>query len=207
MKKIFTALPLMFVLLLLFAGIASAHVVVNPQDALQGTFQEFTVRVPNEKNTPTMKVELDIPAEVDISQLNPAAGWKYDLTKDTSGKITKITWSSTGDGLAPSEFEKFTIAGLISKSATSINWKAHQIYKDGSTVDWVGDEKSETPAPVTKVNPVPKNVTVSDDGDIESNGSAPTSTSSTSSLPLYVSILAAVLGIVSLVISLQKARK
>lgn len=200
-------MPLLFVFLLLFAGIASAHVVVSPQDALQGTFQEFTVRVPNEKNIPTMKVELDIPTDVDISQLNPVSGWKYALIKDTSGKITKITWSKIGDGLAPSEFEKFSIAGLISKSATAINWKAHQIYKDGSIVDWVGNDKSETPAPVTKVNPVPQNVTVSDDGDIESNGSTPASTPNTSHLPFYISILAAVLAVVSLVISLQKARK
>jgi uncharacterized protein YcnI len=113
-----------------------------------------------------VKVELGIPQDVDISQLNPVPGWKYDLTKDTSGKITKISRSSTGDGLTPSEFEKFTIAGLISKSATAINWKAHQTYKDGSIVDWVGDEKSNTPVPITKVNPVPKNVIVSDDGDI-----------------------------------------
>jgi uncharacterized protein YcnI len=197
----------MFVFLLVFAGIASAHVAVNPQEVIQGTFQEFSVRVPNEKSIPTVKVELDIPADVDISQLNPAPGWKYDLTKDTSGKITKISWTSTGNGLAESEYEKFNFAGLISKTTTVIGWKAHQTYKDGSIVDWVGDEKSNTPAPVTKVNPVPKNVTVSDDGDIVSNGSMPASSPSTSNTPLYISIAAAVLGVLSLVISLQKARK
>jgi uncharacterized protein YcnI len=207
MKKIFRTLPLMFVFLLVFASIASAHVEVNPQEAIQGTFQEFSVRVPNEKSIPTVKVELDIPADVDISQLNPAPDWKYDLTKDTSGKITKITWTSTGNGLAESEYEKFNFAGLISKTTTAIGWKAHQTYKDGSIVDWVGDEKSDTPAPVTKVNPVPKNVTVSDDGDVVYNGSIPASSPNTSNTPLYISIAAAVLGVLSLVISLQKAKK
>jgi uncharacterized protein YcnI len=207
MKKIFSTLTVMFVFLLVFADIASAHVAVNPQEVIQGTFQEFTVRVPNEKNIPTMKVELDIPADVDISQLNPAPGWKYDLTKDPSGKITKITWASTGNGLSESEYEKFNFAGLISKKTTAIGWKAHQTYKDGSIVDWVGDEKSDTPAPFTKVIPVPKNVTVSDDGDIVSNGSIPASTPVTSNAPLYISIAAAFLGVLSLIISLLKVRK
>jgi uncharacterized protein YcnI len=207
MKFFFSTSPLIFVFLLVFSGIASAHVVVNPQEAIQGTFQEFSVRVPNEKSIPTVKVELDIPADVDISQLNPAPGWKYDLTKDTSGKITKITWTSTGNGIAESEYENFNFAGLISKKTTAIGWKAHQTYKDGSIIDWVGDEKSGTPAPVTKVNPVPKNVTVSDDGDIVSNGSIPVSSPITSNTPLYISIAASVLGVLSLVISLQKARK
>lgn len=207
MKNFFSTLPLMFVFLLVFAGIASAHVVVNPQDAIQGTFQEFSVRVPSEKSIPTVKVELDIPADVDISQLNPATGWKYDLTKDTSGKITKITWASTGDGLAQSEFENFNIAGLISKNVNAIGWKAHQTYKDGTIVDWVGDDKSDTPAPVTKVNPVPKNVTISDDGDIVFNDSLSASTPNRSNSSLYISIAAAVLGVLSLVISLRKVRK
>jgi uncharacterized protein YcnI len=207
MKKILITLPIIFVLLSLLVGVASAHVVVNPENALKGTFQEFTVRVPNEKDIPTVKVELDVPAAVDISQFNPLPGWKYDLTKDSSGKITKITWTSTGDGIAASQFEKFTIAGLISKNATAIDWKAHQTYKDGSVVDWVGNDTSDTPAPVTKVTPVPDNVTVSDDGDITYKDTTPASTAGTSNLPLYISIAAAVLGILSFVISIQKARR
>jgi uncharacterized protein YcnI len=207
MKKILTTSPLMIVLLLLFSGIASAHVVVNPENAIKGTFQEFTVRVPNEKDIPTVKVELDVPPAVAISQFHPVPGWKYDLAKDSNGKITKITWTSTGDGIAGSQFEKFTIAGLISKDATSIDWKAHQTYKDGSIVDWVGTDTSDNPAPVTTVIPVPANATVSSDGDISYKDSNLASTPSTSNLPLYISIAAAILGIVSLVISLQKIRK
>jgi uncharacterized protein YcnI len=200
-------LLLSVLLTITFAGIASAHVVVNPPNAIKGTFQEFTVRVPNEKDMPTVKVELDVPSSVDISQFNPVSGWKYDLTKDSSGKITKIVWSATGDGIASSEFEKFTIAGLISRDATEIEWKAHQTYKDGTTVDWVGNDTSDTPAPVTKVTPAPDNVIVSDDGDITYKNSTAASNSGTSSLPLYISIASALLGLISLVISLQKARK
>jgi uncharacterized protein YcnI len=190
-----------------FASLASAHVAVNPQTAIKGTFQEFTVRVPNEKDIPTVKVELDVPAAVVISQFNPVPGWKYDLTKDSSGKITKITWVSSGEGIAASQFEKFTIAGLISKNATSIDWKAHQTYKDGTIVDWTGNDSSDTPAPVTKVTPAPDNATVSADGDITYKDSTPATSAGTSSLPLYISIAAAVLGLLSLVISLQKARR
>jgi uncharacterized protein YcnI len=207
MKKTVALLSLLITSLLLFAGIASAHVEVSPNEALQGTFQEFTVRVPNEKDIPTVKIEIDVPSEIDISQLLSAPGWKHDLTKDSSGKITKITWTAVGEGIASSEFQKFTVAGLIAKNASEISWKAHQTYQDGSVVDWTGNETSDTPGPVTKVNPVPKNVIVSDDGDIESSKSPVDSTSNNSNLALYLSIASALLGLTAIFISLRKRSK
>lgn len=125
--------------------------VVYPKETTQGTYEVFTVRVPTEKDVPTVKVEVKIPADVDVSRFEPKSGWKYDLTKDSTGKITSIAWTTTGDSLSNTEFGNFNMQGKVADKATQISWKAYQTYKDGSVVEWTGAADSKTPASVTTV--------------------------------------------------------
>jgi uncharacterized protein YcnI len=203
-KKFIGAVSVYMLVLLLFAGIASAHVVVFPKEAVQGSYEKFTVRVPSEKDVPTVKVEVAIPADVAISRFEPMNGWKYELTKDSTGKITSVLWTALGDGLSSTEFGEFNMQGKIGDKVTSITWKAHQTYKDGTVVDWTGAEEDKTPASVTKVNPVPANVTVASDGDLETTG---TGSSSPNQLSLYLSIVALILAIITSLVSLRKKVK
>src|SRR4051812_4550417 len=100
MKKILTSIVIMFGAFSLFAGIASAHVTVLPKEATQGSYEMFTVRVPSENETvPTTQIKVEIPAEVNISRFEPKPGWKYEIQKDASDKITSVTWTSEGAGL------------------------------------------------------------------------------------------------------------
>jgi uncharacterized protein YcnI len=210
MKKFFSTLSLCFVAMLLFAGIASAHVVVYPQQSTQGTYEKFTVRVPTEKEVPTVKVEIKIPAEVDISRVQPMAGWKYDFTKDSSGKITSVVWTATGDGLSSTEFGEFDMQGKVGDKATSISWKAYQTYKDGSVVEWIGAPDSDKPASITTVNPKPATAKTSADGHDHGAGTmaaANTGNGGSSNLPLYLSIAALVLGVIAVVASLTRRTK
>jgi uncharacterized protein YcnI len=199
MKKILASYSTLLMFMLLFAGIASAHVVVFPKETIQGSYEKFTVRVPTEKDIPTVKVELKVPETVEISRTMPVGGWKSELTKDANGKVISVIWTATAEGLSPTEFGEFSMQGKVDKAAASIVWKAVQTYKDASTVEWIGDEKSDHPASVTKVNVVPANASVAADGDLEA--AKPTSSSN---LPLYLSIAAIVLGLLSFIISIMR---
>jgi uncharacterized protein YcnI len=200
MRKISTLFLALMLSMLLLAGIASAHVVVYPKDTIQGSYEKFTVRVPTEKDTPTVKVEIKVPAEVEVSRTMPVPGWKAEFTKDANGKIISIIWTATGEGLSSTEFGEFDLQGKVDKAAASLVWKADQTYKDGSVVNWTGDEKSDHPASVTKVIPVPANASVAPDGDMQ------TSTASTSKLPLYLSIAAVILALLSLILTFIRKR-
>ena len=62
---------------------------MQPKETTQGSYEVFTVRVPSENETvPTTKIEVKVPAEVNISRLEPKPGWTYELQKDASEKIT-----------------------------------------------------------------------------------------------------------------------
>ena len=99
-KKLMLTASSMMIASMLLVGIASAHVVVYPKEATQGSYEVFTVRVPSEKESATVKVEVKFPLDsVAVSRFEPKAGWKYEITKDAAGKITGVTWTATGDGL------------------------------------------------------------------------------------------------------------
>ncbi|TVY06942.1 YcnI family protein [Paenibacillus cremeus] len=194
--------------MLLFAGVASAHVTVQPQQTTQGTYEVFNVRVPTEKDIPTVKIEVKIPAEVTISRFEPKSDWKYDLTKDSSGKITSVTWSATGNGLSSTEFGNFLMNGKVADNATQISWKAYQTYKDGSVVEWVGAEGSDKPASVTKVNPkaAGSDSTGHDSAAAAPAKAQPAASAGNSNTALYIAIAALILGVIAIIISISKKK-
>src|SRR5215211_9401251 len=67
---------------------ALAHVTVWPRTAAPGAFERYVVRVPNEKNTATTRIEIHFPAEVRISSFLDVPGWELQVLTDSAGKIT-----------------------------------------------------------------------------------------------------------------------
>ena len=61
---------------------ADAHVTINPEVVKPGSYEKVDVRVPVEQKDHTEKVELDIPKEVQVSNIQPVEGYKYSLDKD-----------------------------------------------------------------------------------------------------------------------------
>ncbi|WP_045519547.1 YcnI family copper-binding membrane protein [Neobacillus niacini] len=217
MKKMMTSLAVMLGAFLLFAGIASAHVTVLPKETTQGSYEMFTVRVPSENETvPTTQIRVEFPSAVNISRIEPKPGWKYEIQKDASEKITSVTWTAEEEGLKSTEFGLFNIQGKVADDATEIVFKAYQTYQDGTVVEWVGTQDAEKPASVTTVNPKPADGSGDHHSTVKTNESKEevkteqankeevNETTNSSNAPLYVSIAALIAGLLSLVISLKK---
>ncbi|AJY73669.1 YcnI family protein [Paenibacillus beijingensis] len=139
--------------LVCFAGIASAHVTVQPKQTTQGAYEVFSVRVPSEKDgVQTTKVKVRVPDGVNVSRTEPKPEWTAELEKGADGKIVSVTWTvAAGKGLASTEFTEFRLTGKVADNVTELGWKAYQTYSDNSTVDWVGAKDSDYPASVTAV--------------------------------------------------------
>jgi uncharacterized protein YcnI len=191
------------VLSLVLSTSAFAHVTVLPREAVQGAYEKFTVRVPNEKDIPTVQVEVRFPKEVSISRFEPKPDWTYELTKDGSGAITGVVWKTAGAGLGPTEFGEFHMQGKVANDAESITWKAYQTYKDGSVVEWVGADGSDKPASVTAVKP---GAAGTDSHGHSAGAEVKAEQSGAGSLPLYVSIAALVVSLVALVITATRRK-
>ncbi|GMX66421.1 DUF1775 domain-containing protein [Paenibacillus elgii] len=211
MKKWHFALALGLLASMLGGGFASAHVTVLPKETTQGSYEKFAVRVPTEKDIPTVKVEVKFPLDsVSISRFEPKPGWKYELTKDAN-KITGVVWTATGEGLGATEFGEFYMQGKVADTATAITWKAYQTYKDGSVVEWVGADGSDKPASVTKVNAKPTGAGTDSHGHTTAPATpaadkATSEAPAVSQTPLYLSIAGVVLGAAALIVSLMRRK-
>ncbi|WP_410771091.1 YcnI family protein [Fontibacillus sp. BL9] len=137
--------------LLLFSGLASAHVTVKPDVSAPGAWETYTIKIPVEKDIPTVKVSLKIPEGLDFKQYRPVPDWKVELTKNESGKVTVVTWSAEDEGIGPGEFQQFDFVGKNPAADASLAWDAFQYYSDGSIVEWSGEEGADTPHSITKV--------------------------------------------------------
>lgn len=200
MKKTMVCLLALALCMSLFAATASAHVVVYPKEATQGSYEVFTLRVPTEKEVPTVKVEVIIPEEVTISRFEPKPGWAYELERDSTDKIVRVVWTATEAGLSATEFGNFNMQGRVSESAESITWNAIQTYGDDSVVEWTGGADADHPASTTVVHPAPAGA------DGHGHASAEAAESGSSDMPLYLSFAALAISLGALALALRKKR-
>lgn len=176
----------------LVPSIANAHVTVWPRSAARGAYERYVVRVPNEKNVPTTRVEVHFPAEVRISSFLEVAGWQLQVLSDSAGKITGAVWTGS---LPAKRFVEFPFIGVNPKEGDHIVFPATQTYEGGEVVQWSGPEGSKTPASVTTLFERPAT----------GAAAAPSSGASGSSqTPLYVAVAALALGLLSLGLSLRR---
>jgi uncharacterized protein YcnI len=185
-----------------FAGLASAHVTVQPTEVPAGSYQVFTVRVPTEKEIATTSVKLAIPDGVSVSRIEPKPEWTYEIEKNADNKFVSVTWKATGKGLGATEFGDFRVQGKVADDAKELVWKAYQTYSDGEVVEWTGAPDADKPASVTAVTAAVGDghgTTSAASGAAEMNGSRDTLT-----LSLAIAGLAA--GVLALAISLFRKR-
>jgi len=191
------------------ASAASAHVTVSSPDAKAGGFGKLVFRVPTESETAsTNKVTVELPAKTPFafvsSQVKPGWKVKFNETKHdkpvkigeftVSKTIDSVTWTTTGDGIAPGQFDEFALSvGPIPKVKT-LSFSVEQGYSDNSTADWdqiqTGKAEPEHPAPTLNLSsPAPK-IEESSDGSNQS-----------------IAIVALVLAAVGLALGLRNNRR
>jgi uncharacterized protein YcnI len=153
------------------AGVAQAHVTVNPNTAAQGAYTKVSFRVPNEEAAAsTTSVEVDLPTDTPIASVSvrPVPGWTATTTTsplatplktddgDVTSAISKIVW--TGGKIDPGQFQEFDVSlGPLPKT-NQVVFKALQTYSDGSVVRWIdvpqaGQPEPDHPAPVLTLIP------------------------------------------------------
>lgn len=146
-----SALGILLTLLLMLVGggTAQAHVGVLPGTVAPSTNLAFTVRVPNEKDEPTIAVRVVFPENLTVSRFQPKAGWQREVERDSAGRITGVTWS--GGSIGADEYEDFTFVGRTPGEAGVLMFKAYQTYQGGETVAWENPEGQDNPAPFVTV--------------------------------------------------------
>ncbi|MCM2533621.1 DUF1775 domain-containing protein [Neobacillus pocheonensis] len=181
-----------------------------PNTSTTGAWEPYTLKVPVEKDVPTTKVTVKVPSGLEIESYQPVPGWNYTAEKDSSGKAKPITFEATGEGILPGQFQQFVFVAKNPAQATKASWDAYQYYKDGSFVEWTGDEKAKTPHSITDIVKATStnhhamqnmNMTTNE----KTSSTNPTkATESTNQLPTILSVVAVLLSLIALIMSFRK---
>jgi len=198
-RRAITTLSLTAVTLVFGAGIALAHVTVNPSSVAAGSYSKLTFRVPNESPTAgTVSLTVTLPtdhpfASVSVKQV---PGWTVVPTKTTlpapvtegnttiKEAVTTITWTAdAGVQIGPGEFGEFDISVGPVPEVESLSFPATQTYSDGEVVQWneptpASGEEPEHPAPTLTVTEAGADGDHHDDAVASSEDAAPTTQAS-----------------------------
>lgn len=198
--RLWTVFSFTLVCTLLLTSLASAHVTVKPSASAPGAWETYTIKIPTEKDIPTLKVTLKLPSGTELEQYQPADGWKTTVEKDSSGKATSMTWETEGTGIEPGQFQQFNFVAKNPTAEGPIAWDAFQYYQDGTVVEWTGGEGTDTPHSITQISSAPAGAAQAagdESHDATASGNSTGSAANTSS-----SSGISTLGIVNLVISI-----
>jgi periplasmic copper chaperone A len=139
-------------LLGLGAGVASAHVTVNPPNATAGSYAKLTFRVPTESDVAsTVSVQVSLPTAHPFASvsLQPIPGWSATTktvtfdpplqtgTFNLTDAVSSVTWTADdGVGVKPGEFQEFSLSVGPVPDVASLTFPAIQTYSDGAVVTW-----------------------------------------------------------------------
>ena len=134
------------------APLLSAHIRIYPTESSNGTREKYTMRVPNEKQVASSKIEGEFPAGLQVYDFEFKPGWKIDFKKDDKGNIIGATWTGK---IQPYEFVEFGMLAINPKQGANLTWKFIQYYDDGMKEEFTGAAGSRLPAPVVTLKPAP----------------------------------------------------
>ena len=178
---------------------AFAHVIVTPSTVQTAARQVFNVSVPNEKDTPTTSITVDIPPVVQHVAPTVQAGW------NVSANDSSITWS--GGSIDVGARDDFSFSAQAPSTPTNLDWKAYQTYADGTVVSWDQPKDSKSLLTGTNIGPFSITKVVAElplDPAVAAANNAATDAQSTADTALYVAIAGVIVGLGSIYFGLRR---
>jgi len=131
---------------LFLASAARAHVVVEPRESAAGEVVIYNVRVPSHLEATTIALDLEIPKGIEIVSIAATDGG-HEVRKASEG-TTIVHWTTK---IPADERASLTFVARNPAVPTQLAWKAHQVYDNGVTVDWIEPKGGKEPASITMV--------------------------------------------------------
>ncbi len=223
---VLTALLAALVASVVVATGASAHVTVSSDDATAGGYGKLTFRVPNESDTAsTVALRVSIPEDQALASLRvqPLPGWTVTTTssqlaepvevhgQEISEYVSVVEFrAEAGTGVAPGEFQEFSLSGGPFPDADTLTFPAVQTYSDGTESAWIeptvaGQEEPERPAPTLALTGEATAVETAAASDEHGHG-GPVS-NEPAGLALFLAILALTVGVAGVVLGYRAGRR
>jgi periplasmic copper chaperone A len=209
-------LLLVFAIALVAAPAAGAHVTLNPNTAEAESFARFDVRVPTERDNPTVSVTLQLPEGLTFVSFQPKEGWRRTVTMERldppievfgetiTERIASVTW--TGGSIGPGEFDEFGMSARMPAQTGELVFPALQRYSNGEVVRWIGPPDADEPAPRVTVTPAASEEEVGGEAEATAEATDDDDVEDRANLALGLGAAGLVAGIAALAIGLFRRR-
>jgi len=146
--------PVVVVLSLALATLATpdaaiAHPNVQPAESPRGAAERYAIAVPSEKPLATVRLEVQFPHPLTVTELEAPSGWQVTAEKVGTGQILGAVWE--GGSIPAGQFATFGVLAQNPNDTTELVWSIIQTYEDGSEVQWTGSESAQFPATRTRI--------------------------------------------------------
>lgn len=129
-------------------GLAEGHVLVIPEEARAGVVQRYGILIPSEKPVPTVRIEVQFPEGLEVTELEAVAGWRISSQRIRDRAISTV-WE--GGSIPPGQYAEFGLLAISPDKSTILTWKVIQTYQDGSETHWIGPPGAAFPGPTTRI--------------------------------------------------------
>lgn len=205
MKKIISILVVLLAVFVIPFQ-ASAHVSVSPNESTVKSWETYTMKVPSEKEMASKKIVLKIAKGVSFESYEPVPGWTTTVDK----KNSTVTWQTEGNGIEKGQFQRFSFIAKNPSEEGDVAWNAYQYYEDGSIVEWVGAEDSETPHATTKILKESAQTTTGSHGEVVAGAedtAGDTSNSNDNTILLWTAVVISVLALITGILAILSRKK
>jgi len=137
-------------MLSVFPAAAPAHVIVTPDQSTAGSWERYTVLVPTEKSSATVRVEVRLPNGLQVIAVEAKPGWQGSYEPFPIG-AARVEWK--GGRIPEGEFVAFDFLAWNPQAPRPIEWQATQWYEDGSSDRWGGSGDAEHHGSSTTLTP------------------------------------------------------
>lgn len=142
----------MATLLLAIPALLNAHATVSPGSSRPGAYERYVLRVPNESDNPTVRIEIRFPEGVRVISFQEVPGWTLAAVMDSTGRAVSAVWTGS---LPPERFVELPFIGVNPREPARLVWPVIQTYASGERAEWTGAPDSDRPASVTEVGMAP----------------------------------------------------
>lgn len=132
-----------WVIIVSLVAAALGHIDVVPRQSLSKRWEAYTLRIPSETLTPTVKIHVVVPKEFEIEMVEHSEVWAVESIRDERGFIRELTWS--GGRIPPQTFAEVKLLARNPAVPGLYKWELTQTYAAGDAAPWTAQTQIIAP--------------------------------------------------------------
>lgn len=123
-----------WILVCLLTTAAWGHIDLAPRQSIPQRWETYTLNVPTETPSSTVKIHLRVPPAFEIEMVEHSQTWQIHTERDERGYVSELIWN--GGSIPPQTFEELKFLARNPAEPGTYRWDMTQYYQEGDPATW-----------------------------------------------------------------------